>query len=440
MSIFRKYDIRGTYGKDLTENIMRRIGNGFSTVSKENQVVVGMDTRTSSPSLKKAFLSGLKNKHVIDIGMLPISAALFAAWKERAVLAYITASHLEKEHNGVKFYHSNTIGFSEKEIQDIDRLGKDEKGDGVEITTRSPGDILESYINHYKNQIKLDRKIHVLIDCGNGATSIGIHKLFTELGFDCDVINDEPDGEFPSRSPDPISDSLDGLKSMVSNYDFGIAFDGDGDRVVIVDDKGRKLNSEQMSYVILDRLLQDVGGDVAANVECNILINKIAEKHGRKVVRFPVGHTFLSETVFRYNAAYGIETSGHGSIPSFSPFNDSILLGLYFGYALSTKQSSLSEIVDSMPHVASVKMNIPCPDGVKFLAMDKLKQTLEREYENIDNMDGICVNFEHGRILLRASNTEPKIRISAEGESHDSAESMLAKFASLLEEIIKEVA
>ena len=436
MGIFRKYDIRGVYGKDLDENVMQKIGAGFSGVSSDSRLIIATDFRMSSPSLKNAFLNGVSGKHVIDIGCVPISIALHAAWKRKAALAYVTASHLGKENNGIKFYHSNAVGFSEDEILEIGSMC-----DGVcyvpaDVEAVDTSEVVDDYVDFISSQLKLERPLSVVMDFGNAATCVGVKELFSAVGFEVDSIFDEPDGNFPNRSSDPISDDLATLRETASEYDFGIAFDGDGDRVVIVDDKRRKLTSEQMSFVILNELLAEKEGDVAANVECSMLIDEIARKFGRKVIRFVVGHPFLSKVMLEKKPAYGIEISGHGAIPSIAPFNDSVILGLYFGYALSKQRLRLSEIVDSMPRFFTVRKNYECADARKFAAVDELKKRFSKEYSDVDTMDGVRVNMKEGWVLTRASNTEAKIRVTAEAKSEEGASKLMERFGDALEELI----
>ncbi|MBI2583538.1 MAG: hypothetical protein HYW25_02625 [Candidatus Aenigmarchaeota archaeon] len=438
MGIFRRYDIRGVYKKDLDEGIMRKIGTGFSRVAKDKKVVISQDTRLSSLSLKNAFVSGMSGKKLIDAGILPISAALFAAWKNNAALAYVTASHLPKEWNGIKFYHSSMLGFSAEEVQEIGKLcQKNTSGSRCDKSIVSNVD--EDYAEFLSSKINAERPLRVLIDCGNGATSVGVKNVFEKAGFSVDAMFDVPDGNFPNRPSDPLTDELAALKSKVYDYDFGLAFDGDGDRVMVVDDKGRKLTCEQMGYISLHELLNERKGDVAANVECSMLIDMAAKKFGRNVIRFPVGHTFLSQTVQRHKVAYGTEINGHGAIPHLAPFNDSVAMALYFGYALSKQNKKLSEIVNKIPALHILRKYFECPDDKKFAVIENLKKNLKKVHKDVDTMDGVRVNLGDSWVLIRASNTEPTVRMHAEAKTKVKAQKLIEEFGAAVEKEIGRV-
>ncbi len=445
-SIFRAYDVRGLYGKTLDEDIMRKIGNAFG-----HDCVVGWDVRGSSAPLAEAFVEGLTDSghNATIIGQTPLAVTVFAGWKQHINAAYITASHLTKEWNGIKFFDKNGVGFLQEQnfkIRDI--VGKNiytkkDKKIPKEISSKK---IIGEYIEHILARVKPDKKLKIVIDCGNGAAGSLAPELFKKAKFEIDDIFTEPDGDFPNRLPDPAEDELTELRKRVKNAYMGIAYDGDGDRLVAVDEKGRKLTPEQISYIILTELLKTEKGLVVANVECTKMIDDIAKKFNRKVERIPVGHTYMMQAVQKENAAFGVERSGHYSIPLLVPFDDSIAISFYAACVLSrTRQTpeasntprKLSEIVDEMPAYPFERLNFECDDKKKFDVVERIKQKLKSADGKINEMDGVRVDYKDGWILIRASNTGASIRLTIEAETEVRLQELKEEFTEMLEEEIR---
>ncbi|HDD72531.1 MAG TPA: phosphomannomutase, partial [Candidatus Aenigmarchaeota archaeon] len=218
MKIFRAYDIRGVYPEDINSEVMEKIGKAFASYIKSSMVVVGKDVRTSSPELEGAFIRGLleSGKNVIEIGTVPLGVAMFHGWREGLPCAYITASHLPKEWNGVKFFHETGIGFMEDELQKIRDIylgGTFLEGSGKlrMVNTQS---VIDDYVDYLASKISLDRKLRIVLDCGNGAASLVAGKLFQKIGFDVEMVFSEPDGNFPNRSPDNTDDPLEKAREL----------------------------------------------------------------------------------------------------------------------------------------------------------------------------------------------------------------------------------
>jgi len=234
---------------------MERIGNSLMKLVKEN-IVVAMDMRESSKKLKRAFISGVtkSGKDIPDLGLVPMGAALFYTLKNNKVLAYITASHLPKEWNGVKFFHPSGEGFVEEEnfrIRDEFLEGKTIKGKKGEVSHADSKEIIEDYKRYLLSKVQIKKKISVVLDCGNGMASLLVKDLFEKAGFSAIPLFAELDGSFPNRNPEPEEDPLTKLKEEAKKSDLGIAYDGDGDRMVLIDNRGRRLTPEQVSFLIL---------------------------------------------------------------------------------------------------------------------------------------------------------------------------------------------
>ncbi len=438
-SIFRAYDVRGIYGKTLDESIMKSIGNAFGQLVGD--AVVGWDVRQSSIPLAEAFVEGLTDSghNAFIIGQTPLAATCFAGWRQNINSAYITASHLTKEWNGIKFFDKDGVGFLQEEnfkIRDVvskNKYASNAKGNSEKISSK---EVIAEYIQHIISKAKPGKKIKIIIDCGNGAAG-SLAPLLFEKAFDAEDIFTEPDGDFPNRLPDPAEDELTELRKKVKSAFMGIAYDGDGDRLVIVDEKGRKLSPEQISYIILMELLKTEQGSVVANVECTTMIDEAAQKFNRKVERIPVGHTYMMQAVQKEKAAFGVERSGHYSIPLLVPFDDSIAISYYAACVLSKSNKTLSEIVDEMPAYPFERLNFECDDKKKFDVVERIKQKLKSADGKMNDIDGVRVDYEDSWILIRASNTGPSIRLTIEAQTKERLDELKKEFSQLMEEEIK---
>ncbi|MBI5061094.1 MAG: hypothetical protein HZB67_02170 [Candidatus Aenigmarchaeota archaeon] len=434
--IFRSYDIRGLYGKDLNEHIMLDIGKSFGTAVRSD-VVVAMDVRKTSPALKNSFINGVLStgKGVEDIGILPLGAAMFYAWHNEKPFAYITASHLIKEWNGVKFFHGTGIGFSEKEnmgVRDIfmhKNFHKSKPGTKKNIDNAN---IIEDYKKYLVSKIKPKKKLKIILDCCNGCAGMVAPSLFEAAGFHVIALFKEIDGDFPNHKPDVVESELNVLKNAVQSADFGFAYDGDGDRIVLVDDKGRCASPEQTSYILMPDILKTKAGNVIANMECSLIVDDAVAKHGRKVVRIPVGHTFLMENVKKTRAAYGVEKSGHVVLPWLFPFDDALAFSYFAACVLSGRKEKPSALINSIPKTHFERMTFSCSDNVKFRIIDDAKKELSKKYDRINTLDGIRIDFDDGWALLRSSNTAPQVRLSVEAASEEAFKKIKTTFREYL--------
>ena len=430
--IFRSYDVRGIYGKDLDESIMERIGNAFAQHTRNN-VTVACDMRIHSAALCNAFISGLlaAGMNVTFLGVLPLGVGMFHAWKKQNY-AYITASHLPKEWNGVKLYHENGVGFFENEnfaVRDIvisnNILKSKSRGNLIKENTTK---VTEDYKKYILSKVKAKKKLEILLDTGNGCAGLVARDLFTRAGFAAKAVYEELDGTFPNRNPEPSEDPLTALKK---HKGLGIAYDGDGDRMLLVYD-GVIIQPEQTAYIILSELLKKEKGPIVANIECTRLIDDVAKKFQRDVVRVPVGHTFLVQEVFKNNACFGIELSGHYIIPSLMPVDDSLAVSLYTASIIST-MDNFKGVLDKIPKYPFKRINFDCSDKIKFRIIEKIKSNLKRNYKNVSTMDGVRVDLPNGWALIRASNTTPLIRLSIEASSEADLQKLKKEFTEIIE-------
>jgi phosphomannomutase len=433
--IFRAYDVRGVYGRDLTDELAEKIGSA-SVVFLGKKIAFGRDSRLSSPALGDAFIKGATEAgtDVIDIGLVPRGMLMFWCWKKALPGAYITASHSPKEWNGVQFMYRNGQGFSEEGNMKI----RDAVLEGRLKKSKNPGsvgkiDIKEEYMKSLMEKIpKPSKKLKVLLDCGNGTAGIVAQEAFSRAGIEADVLFREPDGNFPNRESDITEDTLKKAASMAKNYDVVFAYDGDSDRLALIDSRGRLAEAEDVACLILSELMKKEKGPVVANVECSSVIDKMAARHKRGVERVRVGNTFMVQAMHDTGACFGVEKARHFVIPSIFPFDDAIAVSLFAAYAISKMGRPLSAFLDGMPKFEKSRTNIECPDDKKFGVIERVRETLSKEYGRINTMDGIRLDLDGGWVLVRASNTSPLIRVTVEAESRREHERMRDVFSGLV--------
>jgi phosphomannomutase len=435
MGIFRAYDIRGVYGKDLTEEIMTRIGEAAGTYCP-GTFTVGRDFRAHGAKLENAFVSGLKKtgSNASLVGTCPASLCVFANWKMRNdVAAYITASHLPAEWNGVKFFHQDGVGFFEdenKKLGEISSSGNFKRGKGLSKKLKGMD---EEYANFVAERIKPER-ISVVVDFGNGAACLLVPKVLEKTGVKSTFLFDWPDPTFSNRDPEPKPESLTALceKVVEERADLGIAFDGDGDRAVFVDDEGKVIMTEQSAILFIRDIMKTQRGPVVANIECSDIVEDEVKKYGQEVFRIPVGHTFLVQETKKHNAVFGVEKSGHICVPKFFWFDDAIINSIYMIEIVSKIGKKLSKVVKELPTRLFERFEIACSDETKFQVINKIKEKAMKTYENTNTIDGVKIVFPDSWALVRASNTSPILRLSIEAKDQKRLDELKEEMTKLI--------
>ncbi len=451
MSIFRAYDVRGVYGKDLTVEIMEKIGLALSVLMERKgmgkNILVGADIRESSPALLEAFIRGATKGglNVANAGITSFGIALFSGWKlKKDVTAYITASHNPSEWNGIKFYDKDPVGFFEDDNMELGRIVESGNFELAEIPgTVEPVDMKSEYVEYLSSSFSVEKPVDVVIDCGNGSTCLSAPDVFSSVeNIRQTVIFGAADPSFSGRGSDVEVENLQILRDKVleAGADFGAAFDGDGDRVGIVDDKGRILNSDQVTFVLAKSMFSNPSDALIVNVECSMAIEKEVNKLGGRVVRIPVGHTFMMQSAREEKALLGEETAFHFVIPQYFPFDDAVIVPLKLSEILSESGRKLSDIIDEYPLYPKKRLKIDCDDDVKFKVVDILKKRFSEEYDNVNVLDGVRVDLDDGWVLIRASNTAPILRVTSEAVNEEIMNGFLNKYSKIFkEEIDKQV-
>jgi phosphomannomutase len=420
------------------------VGTYVNRILEGDKIVVGNDIRQSSIPLAYSFISGVlaSGINVTYVGTTAFGQTLFAGWKlEGKTVAFITASHLPPEWNGIKFYHNEGVGYSEEELMKIRDLAIQSDfnfKEWREIGKVESYDITSRYEEFFKQRIRFKKEIKVAVDCGGGSTTLSVPSVFSNLGLKVYCVFCEPDPTFSGRPSDPKPKNLTKLVEEVklNRCDFGVAFDGDGDRAVIVDDNGKILSADETGIIIGKYGLAQKSGTIIANVECSKAVKEQLEPVGFNIKQIPVGHTFLTIEAKIEDSPLGIESSGHIIIPEYFLFDDAIVTPLKIAEILNNQDIKLSELVLNIPTYPLLKEEIPCDDRIKFDVLEELKIELSEEYPDINTLDGVRINLEEGWVLIRPSNTSPLIRMTIEADNEKVIKEIAKVFGEKVQKII----
>jgi phosphomannomutase len=449
-NIFRAYDIRGVYKKDIFPEIFYKIGlatgNYTDKIINGKRITIGNDIRQSSIPLVHSFLSGVSATgiNVIYTGISSFGQTLFKGWElKHDLICFITASHLPPEWNGIKFYYGDGVGLPEKELNKIrDFTINDEYQmvDWQKIGSVKSIDPKSSYNNFFKSKFKFNKKLKVALDCGGASTTLSAPFIFKSIGLDVVPVFCDPDPSLSKRPSEPNPENLSSLVNTVKekNCDFGVAFDGDGDRSVIVDNKGNILSADETGIVIGKYGLDKKEGIVIVNVECSKVVKEQLEPIGFNVKQIPVGHTFLTLEAKKHRSPLGIESSGHLILPEYFLFDDALVVPLKIAQIIESMDKNLNDLISDIPKYPSVKKIIKCDDNIKFNVIEKLKNDISNEFDNVNTMDGLRVDLENGWVLIRSSNTSPLIRLTAEADNENILKNIVNNFLEKIEKKINE--
>ena len=432
--IFRAYDIRGIYGKDLTPQVAELIGKGLgSYIGAGKTVAVGRDVRLSGPQLRNAVIRGLVSVglRVIDLGIVTTPIFYWAIpQKGLDGGVMITASHNPPEWNGFKLCGEKGIiigqGSGMEEIEEIVLKKKFAQTD-VRNKPQTYRRILSEYAQFILSKIRIKKKLKVVLDPGNGASAIIAPKLFKQADCAVRVINQKPDGNFPSRGPEPKEETLHQLKTEVTKTgaDFGVGYDGDGDRSVYVDDKGRVLTGDAVSVIFSKALIKKKGDKVVLDVSCSLALEESIIQNGGTPVVERVGRPYMMGRTLKEGAVFGGERSGHFYFPEIYGIDDGTFASLKMAEILSAGNLKLSELIDSIPKYYNSTFNVQSPDEHKFAVTKQTKMVFAEKGYKILDIDGVKASSSDGWILVRPSNTEPLIRVFVEGKTEAKLKQLL---------------
>lgn len=449
--MFREYDIRGIWNEDITEEISYHIGRAIATKVTElgkDKMLVGYDNRLSSPIIEKNLIKGLTEGgiNVIRLGLVT-TPMYYYAWDRLNIHAgvMITASHNPKEYNGFKISYNgihNIFGKDVSSLYDVIISGTYSSGNGLVETA----DIKEDYIKMIHNHIDMgNNKLRVIYDCGNGTTSIVAPDIFkSTANIEYIPLFAESDGTFPNHHPDPaVEENLTVLKEKVLELkaDCGIAFDGDGDRVGIVDNKGKFVPIDK--YMIL--IWRDIYNKVEKkegffDVKCSNAVKDELNRLGIKPVETRTGNSYTKKISVENNYPFGGEMSGHLYFrDKFIGNDDGIYAGLRLVEILSKINKTVEELLLNIPIYYSTDENkIPVEDSKKDIIVSRVEEYCKNKGYKYITIDGVKVLYDDGFALVRKSNTTPNITTRYEAKTKERLEEITKEYTSLLNKLKEE--
>ncbi len=448
-SIFREYDIRGVVDKDLTPEFVEFLGQGLGTYFREHggrEVALGRDGRLSSPAYAEAISRGLllTGCNVVDLGMVPTPLLYFTVFhKKKEAAVMITGSHNPPDYNGFKMMLGEETLYGEaiREIYSLlrgKRLLREIRG------TRTSYNIIPDYEKYVLNNIKLEKELNLVVDAGNGAAGFVAAPLLKKLGCRVTELYCDPDGRFPHHHPDPtLPEAMEELTRKVTEIkaDFGVGFDGDGDRIGVADDRGHLLWGDQLMIVFArDILPSHPGAPVISEVKASKLLYEEVRRLGGRPIMWRTGHSLIKKKIKEEKALLAGEMSGHIFFADrFFGFDDGIYSAARLAEILSRSDKKLSEILADLPRTYyTPEIRIYASDEVKFKIVEEVKRVLVRKYPLID-IDGVRVNYPEGWALVRASNTQAVLVLRFEADTPEGLESIQKEVRETVEEAIKKL-
>jgi phosphomannomutase/phosphoglucomutase len=439
-TIFRQYSIRGIADQDLTDEVATQLGKAigaFFCGRGGRTLVVGRDVRRSSPRISRALIDGLLQTglDVTDVGVVPTPVHHFATdfyGADGGVM--VTASHNPPHYNGLKVRSDWTL--QGDELQEIQRIANDEQLQDSGSTHCTPGRLgqkepLPAYLNQIKTHARFSSFPKIVVDGGNGTNGLIVSRLLRDLGCKVIELYCEPDGDFPNRPPDPTAPGATAnLSASVRSEraNVGLAYDGDGDRLVVVDENGWQVFGDQVLMLLARDVLNRGPAPIVYEILCTQALADDVLARGGKPVMTPSGYAFVHRAMRDTGAALGGEFSGHIFFdePGFG-FDDSILASVKLVNIISQSQLPLSALVSELPaYHSSPQIRLPCPDAIKAQVVEEVKNDF-RAACPVDDLDGARINFGDGWALVRASNTQPVLSLRFEAMSQGRLEHLQAQ-------------
>lgn len=432
-TIFREYDIRGVADKELLSEDVIDLGRGLGTYLQRqsgNSINVGRDCRLSSTRLRDALIEGLLDSGcgVTDIGVVPTPLLYYSAvhlGADGAVM--ITGSHNPSEFNGFKTVCGSGTLYGEA-IQDVRRL-IEERDFATGRGSHQDMDISTAYIDQIAPQFEFERRVKVVVDAGNGTAGPVMHRLLSRLNVDATEMYFKMDGRFPNHHPDPtVPENLNALRDAVraNKADFGIAFDGDSDRIGAVDENGDVIYGDMLLLIFGREILtRKPGATFIGEVKCSQVLYDELQRLGGNPIMYKTGHSLIKAKMKEEHAELAGEMSGHMFFADrYLGYDDALYAACRLMEIVSKSGKALSAQLAGLPKMVSTpEIRVDCPDETKFQLVELVAEQFEKTHKVI-GVDGVRVLFESGWGLLRASNTQPVLVMRFEASS----ETLLARY------------
>jgi phosphomannomutase len=449
--IFREYDIRGVYESDFDEGFARQLARAHisfirsTTGVKNPKVTVGHDARLSSPSLTQALVEGFveSGAHVFHLGLVTTPISYFSTFHmpvDGAIM--VTGSHNPPEYNGFKISVGKGTIFGEKiqKLKHIIQSNDFVSGQG----SWEKHDILDDYVARYKKEFAGLKSIPLVLDCGNGAAGCIARRLYHAVGLSPKIIFEEPDGRFPNHHPDPTveKNNLALIKEVQDTKSvLGIGFDGDADRIGVIDENGKMLyGDELMVLVSRDILKNNPGQPIIGDVKCSDRLYADIQRLGGRPIMWKTGHSLIKEKIKEEKAPFGGEMSGHIFFADHNyGYDDALYAGIRVAEILSRSGKTISQLMEGLPKAYNTpELRIDTTEQKKRSIVDHLikKYTPKSDRYKADFTDGVRVSFKNGWALARASNTQPVLVLRFESSTERGLEEIQYEFESIVKDLL----
>jgi len=438
-TMFRKYDLRGRVDdKELNKESMSYIAKGFASMLEQDKikdVIVGYDGGLGAKKLTKFFIKGLvdSGRNVIDIGMVLTPILYFSQYKlNKKGAAMITASHNPGEWTGVKFSNDFSKTFLPKQMEELYKTIEKDKFVSGKGTVKHYKKIIQDYTKDVLKRLKLKRKLKLVIDSGNGTAGPIVPPILKKFGCEVIELYCDLDPTFPHHNPNPSE--IDGLKDLQKlvvkeNADLGLAIDGDGDRLGVIDEKGNIIYPDRFLILLARQMLKKKpGAKIIFDVKCSQALEEDIRAHGGKPIMWLTGHSYIKQKMWEEKAPMAGEMSGHIFYMEYYGFDDATYAALKLLEYLSSQEKTVSQLIADTPYyVSTPAFHADCPDEVKYEIVKKLVKEFKKDYKVID-IDGARVVFDDGWGLVRASSNLPALVIRVEAKDKKSLEKIQAIF------------
>ncbi|MBB3061636.1 phosphomannomutase/phosphoglucomutase [Microbulbifer rhizosphaerae] len=444
--VFRAYDIRGVAGSEINEPFAYQLGRALGTLAQhvgEKILLVGRDGRNSSELLSSCLIEGILDSgcNSVDLGLVPSPLLYYACvrGKNTSSGVMVTASHNPAEYNGFKILLRGRPLAEDKlsGLRQLMQKGPFKSGQG----SNRQQDVRESYIEQIYNDVALAGQPHLVVDAGNGSTSLLAPRLFEQLGCAVTPLFCEIDGDFPNHPPDPSRpENLQALIEKVTETgaDLGVALDGDGDRVTLVSASGRIAWADQLVMLLArDVLARNPGADVVFDVKSSRAVGQLVNQYGGRPIMWKTGHAPMKTKMQETGALLGGELSGHIFIKDrWFGFDDGIYAAARILEIMALREQSLDDLLDSLPQLVSTpEILLPVEEGEKFALIEQLKNTGEFDAADINTIDGLRIEYADGWGLVRASNTGAALTLRFEAETEEALERIRKQVMTQLKKI-----
>jgi phosphomannomutase/phosphoglucomutase len=445
--IFREYDIRGIVDRDLNPETVELLGRGIGTYfrhKKRREVAIGRDCRLSSPKFFEALTRGLHSTgcEIVDLGTVPTPLLYFAIYHKKVEAGVmITGSHNPPQYNGFKIMVGDETLYG-KEIQNIFDIIKNNAFIEEKSSLKRAYNVIPEYQDYLVKNIKLEKRMKVVVDAGNGTAGFVACPIFKRLGCEVIELYCEMDGRFPNHHPDPtLPEALRDLINKVAETkaDLGVAYDGDGDRIGVIDDQGNILWGDQlMVFFSRDILSSNPGAQIIFDVKASKVLYEEVEKLGGRPIMWRTGHSLIKKKIKEEKALLAGEMSGHIFFADrYFGFDDAIYSSARLLELLSRSPKKLSQMLSEIPKTFHTpEIRIYASDKVKFKIVEEVKKELAKKHPIID-IDGVRAIFPQGWGLVRASNTQEVLVLRFEGDTDEALKAIEKEVKKAVENAIK---